>query len=73
MSSVYQGILSELKQGDGIPQNVMQILKSKFESVESLFSGLSTAYQQRKYFKDDFHKIASMLQDMYSIVSIPDL
>ena len=63
MSSVYQGILSELKQGDDIPENVIQLLESKFESesVESLFAGLSTAYQQRKYFKEEFHKIVSML------------
>lgn len=61
MSSVYQGITSELKQGDAIPENVMQLLESKFESVESLFAGLSTAYQQRKYFKEEFHKIVSML------------
>ena len=61
MSSVYHGILSDLQNSGDIPENVMQLLQSKFENVESLFSGLSTAYQQKKYFKEEFHKIVSVL------------
>ena len=60
MSSVNQGILSELKLNDEIPDNVIQTLENKFKGIGSLFSEFATAYQQRKYFKEEFHKILSL-------------
>ena len=62
MSSVNQGILRELKLNNEVPENVMQLLENKFKGIDSLFSGLSTAYQQRRYFKEEFHKIVSLLR-----------
>lgn len=59
ISSVNDGILSELKENHEVPENVVKVLENKFESVETIFSGLSNAYQQRKYFREDFHKIVS--------------
>jgi hypothetical protein len=61
MSSVNQGILSELKLNEEISDNVIQLLESKFKGIDSLFSELSTAYQQRRYFREEFHKIVSLL------------
>ena len=57
MSSIYQGVLTDLKMSHEVPVNIMQLLKNKLKNVESLFCGLSTAYQQKRYFKDEFHKI----------------
>lgn len=59
MSSVLTGVLNELKLDVEVPQNVLHLLEKKFKNVESLFSGLSTVYQQRKYLKEKFHKIVS--------------
>ena len=57
MLSVYQAVLTDLKRNDEVPDNILQLLRNKLNGVESLFSGLSTAYQQKRYFKDEFHKI----------------
>lgn len=57
MTSVYHKILSELRISQEVPESVMQLLEDKFEGMEDIFSGLSTAYQQRKYFRKEFHKI----------------
>lgn len=65
MSSVYSGILSELKMDHEVPENLVYLLEEKFKSIESIFLGISTAYQQRKYFKDVFHKIVSKHTCMY--------
>lgn len=59
MSSVTQSILSELKVNHEIPENIMELLENKFKGIGSIFSGISTAYHQRKYFKEVFHKIVS--------------
>ena len=57
MSSVNMGILNELKITERIPENLMHLLEQKFDVTESLFSELLTSHQQRKYFKQKFHKI----------------
>ena len=59
MSSVHHGILRDLQNSGDVPENVMRLLESKIENVESLFSGLTSAYQQKKYFKEEFHKTVS--------------
>ena len=59
MSSVNHGILNELKLNHEVPDDVVQLLENKFKGVDSLFLGLSTAYQQKRYFKEEFHKIVS--------------
>ena len=56
MSSVNHGILNELKLNHEVPDDIVQ---HKFKGIDSLFSGLSTAYQQKRYFKEEFHKIVS--------------
>ncbi len=61
ISSITTGILNELRINHDIPENIMQLLQTKFQSAESsLFSGISTAYQQRKYFRKEFNKVVSM-------------
>lgn len=57
MSSINLGIVNELKMNHEVPDNVMQLLESKFNGIESIFSHVSTAYQQRRYFKEEFNKI----------------
>lgn len=57
MSSITFSIINELKIDHEIPEDVIQILEQRFSGIESIFSGLSTAYQQRKYFKEEFNKI----------------
>ena len=61
MSSVNMRILHELEVDHAVSEDVMQLLQDKFSSVEYIFTGLSTAHQQDKYFKEKFHKIVSML------------
>ena len=55
MSSITFGILNELK--SEVSEDVMKLLEQKFNGIESIFSELSNAYQQRRYFRQEFHKI----------------
>ena len=58
MMNVNQGILNEMTMDPEVPDHVVRLLHNKFGAIESsLFSRLSTAYQQRTYFKDTFLKI----------------
>ena len=59
MSSINHGILNELKMNHELPDDMMQLVENKFKSVNSLFTGLATAYQQQRYFREEFHKIVS--------------
>ena len=63
MTSINQSILNELKIDHEVPDHILQLLHNKFKFVESsLFSRLSTSYQQRMYFKDVFRKIVRFIR-----------
>ena len=66
MMNVNHGILNEMRSDPEVPDHIVRLLHNKFKGVESsLFSRLSTAYQQRMYFKDTFQKIVRSIQCMY--------
>ena len=57
MMNVNQGILNEMRMDPDVPDHVVRLLHDKFGAVESsLFARVSTAYQQRTYFKDTFKR-----------------
>ena len=60
MSSFFDGVLSDLKLANEVPESVVHLLEKKFNKLDSLFTGLTTAYQQQKFFKKHFHKIVSL-------------
>jgi hypothetical protein len=59
MASVNHKIINELRMSCEVSDSVMQQIENKFEGMKDIFSGLSTAHQQRKYFRKEFHKIVS--------------
>ena len=64
MSSVLLRVLNELKLTQEFPESVVHLLEEKFKSLDFLFSGLTTVYQQQKFFQEHFQKIVSLyIQD----------
>ena len=58
MSEVLSEMLDSVR--DRVPTDTMQLLEEKVTGTnQSLFSGLSTAYLQQKYFKQHFKLIVS--------------
>ena len=61
ISRMNQGILHDLQQTcrDVVPEDMMAAIQSRVKRTESLFAGISTAYEQKKFFKDCFNLVVS--------------
>ena len=62
ISRLNRGIVQDLEQAYGgvVPDSIMSDITSRVQRTESIFSGISTAYEQKKFFKETFNVVVSV-------------
>lgn len=64
VSSLLDSILSEFRSLE--PEEVVAMVEQRVTDVKSMFSGLSTSYQQQKYFSEHFNLVVT-LNDTHAV------
>lgn len=69
ISRLNRGIVQDLEQAYSgvVPDSIMSEITSRVQCTESIFSGISTAYEQKKFFKETFNVVVSVIIIMHVV------